>query len=430
MVKELEDAPRDEVAVVLDADPAAVVGGELRRAGARRRLDPARPRAGAAGAPCSSSTRAGASSSACTRARPTGGRRSSCSPPSSRRTGRRCAALLADEGRVAGRGARAHGRDRVARRRGWSTGWSSARSAGTASRSSYVDAASFGERAARAASRRCCGCRRPAWPVARAAPRRRPRRRLGARADHGRRPCLGRSRVALPLAGALIAWSWLRLEDRRRPAAGASWSLLALLPALVPALAPPSRSPSPRFLLAAGGASSSPSGAATSRRARLALRAAASSTSTTSAAVRRRPCTRACTASLLLAIFAFSLCGRARVAARRPGLGARAARRRRGLAGDAAHRARPPAAARSSSRACWSCSSLRRRGPPRRSRPRWRWGARRASPPSAPRARRPSPRASSSTGRRWDLYTRPDKPVERLATSGTRTTAASSSRRR
>ena len=39
MVKELEDSPRDEVAVVLDADPAAVGGRELRR---RRSAPPAR----------------------------------------------------------------------------------------------------------------------------------------------------------------------------------------------------------------------------------------------------------------------------------------------------------------------------------------------------------------------------------------------------
>ena len=44
MVKELEDAPRDEIAVILDADASAVGRGQLRRPGARRRLDPARAR--------------------------------------------------------------------------------------------------------------------------------------------------------------------------------------------------------------------------------------------------------------------------------------------------------------------------------------------------------------------------------------------------
>ena len=40
MVKELEDAPRDEIAVVLDAEASRGRGGQLRRAGARGRLDP------------------------------------------------------------------------------------------------------------------------------------------------------------------------------------------------------------------------------------------------------------------------------------------------------------------------------------------------------------------------------------------------------
>ena len=44
MVKELEDAPRDEIAVLLDADATAVQRRELRRPGARRGLDPARAR--------------------------------------------------------------------------------------------------------------------------------------------------------------------------------------------------------------------------------------------------------------------------------------------------------------------------------------------------------------------------------------------------
>ncbi len=52
MVKELEDAPRDEIAVVLDAQASRGRGEELRRAGAGGRLDPplARPPRKAGGA--------------------------------------------------------------------------------------------------------------------------------------------------------------------------------------------------------------------------------------------------------------------------------------------------------------------------------------------------------------------------------------------
>ena len=88
MVKELEDAPRDEVAVLLDA--AAGVGRgraarlELRRAGARRRLD---PRAHARARPprrARRQRRPRARRSRCAPRTPTGGARSSCSPPPSR----------------------------------------------------------------------------------------------------------------------------------------------------------------------------------------------------------------------------------------------------------------------------------------------------------------------------------------------------------
>ena len=90
MVKELEDSPRDEVAVVLDADPDAVVGEsfdvQVRAAGSILLSHvAARPACGARRqrrrAPSSSGVRSGESA--------TGARRSTCSPRSSRRPGRR-----------------------------------------------------------------------------------------------------------------------------------------------------------------------------------------------------------------------------------------------------------------------------------------------------------------------------------------------------
>ena len=85
MVKELEDAPRDETAVLLDADgERGRRRRQLRRAGARRRLDPARARAHAAGAPCWPSTPRRGRASRVTSLDGDWLARSSCSPPRSR----------------------------------------------------------------------------------------------------------------------------------------------------------------------------------------------------------------------------------------------------------------------------------------------------------------------------------------------------------
>ena len=102
MVKELEDAPRDEIAVVLDADAARGRGGELRRAGARGRLDPPRARLprppGRARAQLGDAPDARASR----RSRATGWPRSSCSRrPSPTGRGRSSSCSRARAGRPA-----------------------------------------------------------------------------------------------------------------------------------------------------------------------------------------------------------------------------------------------------------------------------------------------------------------------------------------
>ena len=80
MVKELEDAPRDEIAVVLDADASAVVEDsfdvQVRAAGSilRAHASPTR------GGPCSPSTRRRGRASGSRRSTATGSRRSACSP--------------------------------------------------------------------------------------------------------------------------------------------------------------------------------------------------------------------------------------------------------------------------------------------------------------------------------------------------------------
>ena len=140
MVKELEDAPRDEVAVLLDGDAAAVAGRaagvELRRRRAGGRLDPAG--AGAARAALRPDRQLGA-------ARDAGGRvgRSGLAPRAraarrlradrARRPRSRCSTRPAGAG---GALARARRRHLARRRRRSCTGSCSARSRAAASRSS------------------------------------------------------------------------------------------------------------------------------------------------------------------------------------------------------------------------------------------------------------------------------------------------------
>ena len=99
MVKELEDAPRDEVVVLLDGD--ATCRATLRRRRARGRLDPPRARARGSGAASSSSTPPRARSRRSARRRRTGRARSRCSRPPSRPRVRRLALLEAAGSAVA-----------------------------------------------------------------------------------------------------------------------------------------------------------------------------------------------------------------------------------------------------------------------------------------------------------------------------------------
>ena len=135
MVKELEDAPRDEVAVVLDADPEAVVGEsfdvQVRAAGSLLLAHVRRGRravlvvngahARAAGRPLGGGRLAAG-------ARPARRRRAGARPAAGRGARRRV-----ERGRAV---ARAGGRDGLAGRRASSSGSSSARSPAAASRSS------------------------------------------------------------------------------------------------------------------------------------------------------------------------------------------------------------------------------------------------------------------------------------------------------
>ena len=232
MVKELEDAPRDEIAVLLDADASAVVERQLRRAGARGRLDPARARLArpprrAGGQLGRTAERAGHVAR-----RATGWPRSACSPRRSR-TGR-APSSSCSRARAARRRARSR---RSSSRRGCPArsrrGSCSARSPARASASSGSTRQLRGP-ARRRSSRSCCGCRLPAsrWRSIRrgdslAAV-------LGAAPAVTERACLGRSPSTL-FPAALIALGWLRLEEPR--AKGADWVWVVLL-ALVPALAP------------------------------------------------------------------------------------------------------------------------------------------------------------------------------------------------
>ena len=136
MVKELEDAPRDEVAVVLDADPEAVVGGELRRAGpgggvapalarppgaARRARRQRRPRRAAGRSVGRRRLAAGARPARRRRAGARPAARRACSPTRrARRAGARARGrdgLTAPAPRRAARRARARQRQRLARLR-------------------------------------------------------------------------------------------------------------------------------------------------------------------------------------------------------------------------------------------------------------------------------------------------------------------------
>ncbi len=102
MVKELEDAPRDEVAVLLDGDARAGDAGELRHRGARRRLDPAGAACGAGAGARSSSTRQRATSSL-SPPTATGGARWSYSQPPDADAPTPAFAMLQADGGVAAR---------------------------------------------------------------------------------------------------------------------------------------------------------------------------------------------------------------------------------------------------------------------------------------------------------------------------------------
>ena len=161
MVKELEDAPRDEIAVLLDADATRGQRRELRRPGARCGLDPARPRGPRP--PCRPCGQLGV---AAERARLLARRRVARRA----RPARRGAAGRDTPGGRAARtgerpgveGPRDGGRDREAvgrarRRSSCSARW---QRRGSASSGSTRRASPAGRPASSPSS---CGCRRPGW---------------------------------------------------------------------------------------------------------------------------------------------------------------------------------------------------------------------------------------------------------------------------
>ena len=448
MVKELEDAPRDEVAVLLDCD--ARVGrrqppdSSFDAPGARRRLDPAAPTRAAGAAPCSSLNSRGRETQRVALVRGRLARaRSSCSPPSSRARLAPAAALLADEGGAGGALARARRRHRR-RSTGRSLDRLLQRALGRHSVSLvYVDAASFAPGAAAPArSRRCSGSSRSACPSPCCAAATTSRPRSSAPRAGGSRACVrvGRTALLLPLPGALIAFGWARIEQPAAPALEVVWvAVLGLAPALLPRLwmrlAAAARRARARR---AHRRCASPSRRAAARRparllrpARLALRPRARRLLRLPAAVRpaparlharRRRCSRSSPAASASA---------SAVAARPAGArGARAARLG-GVADDAATPARATcAAARSCSSACCSC-----------------WPPCARCPAAARASRSGSPTSSSlaalgvSTSpavakgeflnwQTWDLYTRARQPGRRLVRLELATTAGSRSRRR
>ena len=233
MVKELEDAPRDEVAVCSTRTRRGR-RRELRRAGARRRARSCSRTPGAAAAPCSSSTRRRRELQRVHSVEADWRRRSSCSRRPSRARGRPLAALLADEAARGGAGARA-------RRRHGSAGAAAASSARRSARSRnrsvslvWVDTASFAGPAARRASRSCSRLQAAGVAVAVVRRRRRPRRRARRHRSRGR-TWLGRC-SSVPSRPPLIASAGCGSRSATGSGPAALVVVLALVPALVPRL--------------------------------------------------------------------------------------------------------------------------------------------------------------------------------------------------
>ncbi len=437
MVKELEDSPRDEVAVVLDADAARAVGGAPTRASTsqvRAAGSILRAHARAAAARCSSSTQP-RPSVACTRSTATGGARSSCSPPVEPTGTEPLATLLAT--RPGRRRARSScvGRDRGARRRARRAPRRSARSqprAGLGRLRRRRRASPARHATPRAEPAALLRLQRGGVPVAvvRAAATTSPRA-LGARRRSRRAagPRLGRSSRRAPPRCSIDAANWLRLEEPRRRARWRRSLVVARSRSVRRSLAP-LRSLRARVALArrvrrrrARSPSTSPLDAPRSGRdffgplwtarglPRLLRRAACRST--------RLDASRRCTASSC----SRSSPSRSRVAlaiaARAPvSRGARARRRGAGwpatlLPGEHDDRARRR---RSSPRRSPAIVALLRRdlGRGRRAPAGARRGARVVVLAARRRARRARPRVAKGAfldWQNWDPYDRPTKPV-------------------
>ena len=319
MVKELEDAPRDEIAVLLDADASAVVERQLRRAGARGRVDPARARG--ARPPCRARRQLGG---AAERAGHLARRRLAGGPRPARRGASRTA-----RGRWS-----SCSRARAGRRRERSRPWSSRRACRARSRRSSCSARS--PRRASASSGSTRELRGPAdegragataAPGGRRRRRRRPPGRLArSRARRRARRCGApmvrtRRRLRLPGRADRARLAPARGDARRRAPTGSGSSCSRSLPALAPklwlrlALVVPAALD--RRLGRAATRPRSTTGPASSARFSIAS-TTASSASTTSRCRSTRSSTSRCTASSCSRSSASASCSRSAIAARRP----------------------------------------------------------------------------------------------------------------